>query len=303
MQSLMQRERSCTITKVPPIPGIVFFVNDDLVRVYVKVKNGTGQIKQDRYVLHSRIANSRKIEAAIKKNWDSFFPKYSITKFDFEIVYAPMYGKDVDVKITFAVLFAMWSSVHQIVPAQKTAILLKCSNTGRMSKEEASLRQINVALYQGVENIISWKPKNKAVQHFVEELTLYNTLEELVVDIHKQEKAHYRNKDLDSFRLKLVDVIQSYIPDMTNQRKIQSVLKDCFPDKKKEVNLLVLLLQTDIMEKIKLQQVIDALFVNKYVSIMENDYGIGVDNARYAVHTWCLCYGKYVLDKSCEFDY
>lgn len=303
MQSLMQRERSGMITKVPEIPGVVFFANDDFVRVYVKVKNGTGQIKQNydkRYIRHSWMANARKIENAIKKNWDMFFPKHQIATFDFEVVYAPMYGKEVDAKITFAVLYAMWSAVHQIVPAQKTAVLLKCSSTGRLNKEEASLRQINVSLHQGVENIISWTPKNKAVRYSAGELNLYNTLEELVADMHKQEQAYYRYKDLDTFRLKLVDVIQKHIPDVTDQRRIQSVLKDFFPDKKKDVNLLVLLLQTDILEKIKLQPVIDSLFVSKFVSVLENEYGIGADSAKYAVHTWCLCYGKYVLDKSCE---
>lgn len=303
MQSVLQRENRCIITKIPAIPGISFFSNEDFVRVYVKAKRGNGQIKQgyDKcYCRHSRIVHSQKIETAVKKNWDVFFPNKKLTEFDFEITYAPLYGKEVDAKIAYAVLYAMWSAVYQIVPPQKTAVLLKCSGTGRLNKEEATIRQINVALKQGIENIVSWTPKKKAVLHSTAELTLFNTLEEFVADLHRQEKAHNRFKDLDSFRLKLVDVIQRHMPDIADQRRIQSVLRDCFPDKKKEVNLLVLLLQMNILEKIKSQDIIDSLFVSKFVSLLENDYGIGVENAKYAVHTWCLCYGKYVLDKPCD---
>lgn len=303
MQSLLQRENSRIITRVPEVPGITFFAHEDFVRVYVRVQNGSGQIKQGydkRYYRHSWMVNSRKIESAIKKNWDNFFPRKKITEFDFDIVYAPLYGKEVDVKIAYAVLYAMWSAAHQIVLSQKTAVLLKCSGTAHLSKEEATLRQINVALKQGVENIVSWTPKKKHVRHSTAELTLFNTLEEFVADLHRQEKVHNRFKDLDAFRLKLVDVIQQHIPDIMDQRRIQAVLRDFFPDKKKDVNILVLLLQMNILEKINNQPSIDGFFVSKFVSLLENDYGIGSETAKYAVDTWCLCYGKYILDKPCD---
>lgn len=303
MQSVLQRENSCIITRIPAVPGISFFSNEDFVRVYVKVKSGSGQIKQEydkRYYRHSWMVNSRKIETAVKKNWDLFFPNKKLTELDFEITYAPLYGKEVDAKIAYAVLYAMWSAVYQIVLPQKTAVLLKCSGTGRLNKEEATLRQINVSRKQRIENIISWTPKKKAVRHSTPELTLFNTLEEFVADLYRQEKAHNRFKDLDSFRLKLVDVIQQHISDIADQRRIQAVLRDFFPDKKKDVNILSLLLQMNILEKIKSQPNIDGFFVSKFVSMLENDYAIGSEAARYAVHTWCLCYGKYILDKPCD---
>jgi hypothetical protein len=232
--------------------------------------------------------------------WDIFFPNKKMTNFDFEIIYAPLYGKEVDVKIAYAVLYAMWSAVHQIVLPQKTAVLLKCSRTGRLNKEEARLRQINVALHQGIERIISWTPKKKSVQYSVDEMTLFNVLEEFAAELHKQEKAHYKYKDLDPFRLKLVEAIQQHIPDVGDQRRIQAVLRDYFPSRKKDVNLLVILLQMNMLEQIKSQPVIDILFASKFVSLLENDYGVSADNAMYAVHTWCLCYGKYVLEKNCD---
>ena len=138
------------------------------------------------------------------------------------------------------------------------------------------------------------------MRHSTAELTLFNTLEEFVADLHRQEKAHNRFKDLDAFRLKLVDVIQQHIPDIVDQRRIQAVLRDFFPDKKKDVNILVLLLQMNILEKINNQPSIDGFFVSKFVSLLENDYGIGSETAKYAVDTWCLCYGKYILDKPCD---
>ena len=303
MQSVLQRENSCVITRIPAVPGISFFSNEDFVRIYVRVKSGSGQIKQGydkRYYRHSWMVNSRKIETAVKKNWDLFFPNKKLTELDFEITYAPLYGKEVDAKIAYAVLYAMWSAVYQIVLPQKTAVLLKCSGTGRLNKEEATLRQINVSLKQGIENIISWTPKKKTVRNSTAELTLFNTLEEFVADLHRQEKAHNRFKDLDAFRLKLVDVIQQHILDIADQRRIQAVLRDFFPEKKKDVNILVLLLQMNILEKIKSQPNIDGFFVSKFVSMLENDYAIGSEAARYAVHTWCLCYGKYILDKPCD---
>ena len=303
MQSIMQQERNCIITKTPEIPGIIFFVDDDFVRIHVKAKPGSGQIKQSfdkHYVRLSWPKISRKIVTGIKKQWNLFFPDYKFTAFDFEIIYATMYGKAVDEKITFAVMCAMWSAVHQIVLKQKTAVLLKSSASGRLTKEEASLSQIHVALNQGVENIIAWKPKNKSVKNFVNEMNMYNTIEDLLVDMRGYEKVYCKLKELDSFRLKLVDVIQNHISDMNDLKRIQSVLRDFFPYEKRKVNLLILLLQVDILESIKNQSIINGLFVSKFITILENDYGIGVDNAKYAVYTWCLCYGKYVLNKTCD---
>ncbi len=303
MQSVLQRENNHIITKVPETPGVAFFANEDFVRVYAKVKSGSGQIKQGydkRYCRHSRMGNSRKIESAVKKNWDVFFPNKKITEFDFEIIYAPLYGKEVDAKITYAVLYAIWSAIHQIVVPQKTAILLKCSGSGRLNKEEASLRQIDVSLHQGIETIISWMPKNKAARYSFDELTLYNTLEEFVAELHKQEKLHYKHKELDPFRMKLVDVIQHHILEVEDHQRIHSILRDFFPDKKKDVNLLGLLLKMNILDSIKSQPSIDSLFVSKFVSMLENEYGISFESAKYAVHSWCLCYGKYVLDKPCD---
>lgn len=303
MTEQIQNERDRRITRIPAVPGISFFSNEDFVRVYVKVKSGSGKIKQGydkRYYRHSWMVNSRKIETAVKKNWDLFFPSKKLTELDFDITYAPLYGKEVDAKIAYAVLYAMWSAVFQIVLPQKTAVLLQCSGTGRLSKEEATLRQINASRRQGIENLISWTPKKKTVRHTTAELTLFNTLEEFVADLHRQETAHNKFKDLDTFRLKLVDVIQQHIPDIADQRKIQAILRDFFPEKKKDVNILLLLLQMNILEKIKTQPNIDGFFVSKFVSMLENDYAIGSESARYAVHTWCLCYGKYILDKPCD---
>ena len=192
MQAVLQRESSRAVTRVPEIPGIAFFVNEDFVRICVKAKRGSGQIRQEYdkiYSSHNSVADSRKIDEAVKKNWDIFFPNRKMRDFDFEIIYAPLYGKEVDGKIAYAVLYAMWSAVHQIVVPKKTAILLKCSSSGRLNKVEASLRQIDAALRQGIESIISWKPKNKAPEYYTEEMTLYNTLEEFAAELGRQESA------------------------------------------------------------------------------------------------------------------
>lgn len=143
-------------------------------------------------------------------------------------------------------------------------------------------------------------PKNKAARYSFDELTLYNTLEEFVAELHKQEKLHYKHKELDPFRMKLVDVIQHHILEVEDHQRIHSILRDFFPDKKKDVNLLGLLLKMNILDSIKSQPSIDSLFVSKFVSMLENEYGISFESAKYAVHSWCLCYGKYVLDKPCD---
>lgn len=303
MKDAIRRESSLSITRIPQKPGIVFYLGEDLVRIYVRICPGNGHLTQKydtRYFPLSFVHASKSIHAAIKKHWKDFFGNNDMCAYDIDVTYAPLFEKEVDAKIAVAVLYAIWSAYYEIIPKHKTALIMRYSPSGKLVRDKITAHQLNIASLQGIEKIICCGRKTEeAVQKGV--LTCaFSNLDDFKNCLSSQALEYEKLRELDTFQQELLNVITRYFSDITNHNQLRSILKDCFPTKTRDINLLILLIQMNILQKIKNQDKIDTLFVNNLVSLMESEHAIMADNARYAVNTWCLCYGKYTLGKKCD---
>lgn len=189
MEELMTRERGQVLTRAPQQPGVVFSVDEDIVRIYTKVEKGTGKFKQEydsRYRRPISVTAARSIQTAVNKNLSIMFPGDSLDGYDVTVVYAPLYGKEVDAKIAFSVTYAIWSALNEVPVRSKSIMALRFGTNGKIVQSDLTARQINAARLQGFETIIAWGKKNETINDsgicLVKCKTATDATEEIFVD-------------------------------------------------------------------------------------------------------------------------
>lgn len=164
MDEQIKRERSQMLTRVSAIPGLVFAVDDDIVRIYAKVERGTAKFKQE-YDSRCRrpvsVAAARAIQNAVNKNLNIMFPGDSLKDYDVSVLYAPLFGKEVDAKMAFSVTYAIWSALNDVPARNKSVLALRFGTNGKIVQADITPRQLNAVKLQDFETVIAWGKKMK----------------------------------------------------------------------------------------------------------------------------------------------
>lgn len=96
------------------------------------------------------------------------------------------------------------------------------------------------------------------------------------------------------------ETIMDYPDIICNQWRIRNVLADVIPDKKMHINLLGQLAEFGILDDINCTDSLDYILCNKYVSVLEQNYGTSREIAQRMVLIWFHGYGRLVLRKTVE---
>ena len=95
-------------------------------------------------------------------------------------------------------------------------------------------------------------------------------------------------------------LLRDYPDAVNDKRKFMGLLKDFFPDKQMQTNLLSTVFSLGIVSDIQSVAVVNNAFAYRYVKRMVDEYGVSRLNADWAVSVWCVCYGQNTLHKRCE---
>lgn len=92
-------------------------------------------------------------------------------------------------------------------------------------------------------------------------------------------------------------VLDKYPEIMTDSKRFTAIMKDYFPSKRMEINLLKMLYDMDICTEIQQVEIINNTFAYRFVKRLLEEYGVSRLNADWAVTIWCKCYGQQILHK------
>lgn len=95
-------------------------------------------------------------------------------------------------------------------------------------------------------------------------------------------------------------LLGTYPDAVSDKRKFMGLLKDFFPDKQMQTNLINTVFSLGIVQDIQNVAVINNSFAYRFVKRMVDEFGVSRLNADWAVSVWCVCYGQNILRKRCE---
>lgn len=108
--------------------------------------------------------------------------------------------------------------------------------------------------------------------------------------------THEREVD-NKFRSDVVRIILKHKDEFSGKKSFKGLLWDYFPDRKREINVLMILANYGMLEDMRLEKTINFVFVSKYVTRIINEYGIEKNFAMEMALVWCYGYGEGVLGK------
>lgn len=99
------------------------------------------------------------------------------------------------------------------------------------------------------------------------------------------------------FRVDIASVILKHKEVFSKNLSIKGLLWDCFPDKKREINVLMILVSYGMLDDIRSEKTLDSVFISKYVTRIVNEYGVEKNFAMEMAFIWCHGYGVGLLGK------
>ena len=78
---------------------------------------------------------------------------------------------------------------------------------------------------------------------------------------------------------------------LVDRHRVSGLLKDLFPEHRREVNILLQIYDLGILDELQRQQEINQLFVQRFTGRIVNEYGTAEKLAEAMVLIWCFCYG------------
>ena len=99
------------------------------------------------------------------------------------------------------------------------------------------------------------------------------------------------------FKLDVATIILKHKESFSKSPSIKGLLWDYFPDKKREINVLLILENYGMLEDMRLERTLGPVFINKYVTRIVNEYGIEKNFAMEMALVWCHGYGVGLLGK------
>ena len=100
--------------------------------------------------------------------------------------------------------------------------------------------------------------------------------------------------------LLLRDMLKEYPDIIENSRRLKAAIADILPGKKKEVNLLGMLAEENIIRAIETENSLDRVLCDRFASILEEEYGTSMELARRMVLIWFHAYGRLILNKNID---
>ena len=99
------------------------------------------------------------------------------------------------------------------------------------------------------------------------------------------------------FKSDVATIILKHKESFSKSPSIKGLLWDYFPDKKREINVLLILANYGMLEDMRLERTLGTVFINKYVTRIVNEYGIEKNFAMEMALVWCHGYGVGLLGK------
>jgi len=105
-----------------------------------------------------------------------------------------------------------------------------------------------------------------------------------------------RNIDED-FEITFTEMLLKYQDLLVDKKRFYALMRDIFPQKRAEVNTLMLILSLGIVDELKSCEYIDPLLSFRTAKRLSFEYGIETKLACQMVDIWCNCYGRNILHK------
>ena len=99
------------------------------------------------------------------------------------------------------------------------------------------------------------------------------------------------------FKSDVATIILKHKEAFSKSPSIKGLLWDYFPDKKREINVLMILANYGMLDDMRLERTLGSIFINKYVTRIVNEYGIEKNFAMEMALVWCHGYGEGLLGK------
>lgn len=99
------------------------------------------------------------------------------------------------------------------------------------------------------------------------------------------------------FKSDVATIILKHKDAFSNSTSIKGLLWDYFPDKKREINVLMILANYGMLDDMRLERTLGSVFISKYVTRVVNEYGIEKNVAMEMALVWCHGYGEGLLGK------
>lgn len=99
------------------------------------------------------------------------------------------------------------------------------------------------------------------------------------------------------FKADVASIILKHKEVFSKSPSIKGLLWDYFPDKKREINVLMILANYGMLEDMRLERTLGSVFISKYVTRIVNEYSIEKNFAMEMALVWCYGYGEVLLGK------
>lgn len=87
-------------------------------------------------------------------------------------------------------------------------------------------------------------------------------------------------------QIDLKKIIQQYPDCLVNKTKFKAILSDCYPDMKRDINIIFIIYECGIFAKLRDKASINSIEYTSYVSQLEDEYGINPSYSKTAIDTW-----------------
>ena len=100
--------------------------------------------------------------------------------------------------------------------------------------------------------------------------------------------------------LVLRDMLRKYPNIVENNRRLKAAIADILPGRRREVNLLGMLAEENIVRAIETKNSLDQVLCDRFASVLEEEYGTSMELARRMVLIWFHAYGRLILNKNID---
>ena len=101
---------------------------------------------------------------------------------------------------------------------------------------------------------------------------------------------------------RFLQMLQGHPNSLSSSLIFSGLLRDYFPQERMLVNLMIALFKMGIHTEIDRNLEVTNVFAYRFVKRLVDDYGVIRENADNAVRLFCKCYGKGILNKSCDWE-
>ena len=109
-------------------------------------------------------------------------------------------------------------------------------------------------------------------------------------------------RDVLGFEQEFTQFLQSCEDALEDAQRFTGLIKDIFPTRPLQMNLLLTVYKMDIVRAIRDASEMNQVFANRFEKRLVRDFGVKQNFAKWAVSIWCVCLGEQVLGKPCRIS-